>query len=289
MNLFLRSIIRKAYLVIQITLSAVICGFLSYSYAVWQGFLALIYPPHCLLCRTPIPDSGGLCKACWIELEVIQGHRCRRCGCPSTEEVEICFNCSEKQYRFSQLFVLSPFNGSIQQMIHMFKYQGRSLPARVLGERLGGEMVTNGFAGGDIVVVPVPLHSSRKRERGYNQSALISQGISRVTGSRVFEDILTRIRATETQTALAAGERKANVDEAFRVRRPHRIQHRVVLLVDDVVTTGSTVNACADALFLSGAKDVLVAAISSPFRSSKEDPKEEDGAYNRLDTNRVMP
>jgi ComF family protein len=117
------------------------------------------------------------------------------------------------------------------------------------------------------LIVPVPLHRSRERERGYNQSALVARGLGQILGVPVSPRALRRNRGTRTQTELSAEERARNVEGAFEVRDPGKVAGLRVLLVDDVLTTGATLDAGAAALRKAGARQVYAAAVASPFRS----------------------
>lgn len=237
---------------------------------------AFVYPPHCLLCRTPLDESDGLCPMCWETLGVIKGPRCLRCGCPGHSKPP-CTNCADKDFVFSRMCALTPFSSSVQRLVHMLKYQGQTVAGQTLGRALGRMLDGESPAAVRPVVVPVPLHGSRLRERGYNQSVLIARALARVLGLSVAERALKRIRATETQTNLDSAERGANVDGAFLGRRTDLVRGHPVLLVDDVVTTGATANACARALLEAGASEVDVAAVACPyFDDEKPDVRAED-------------
>ncbi len=235
--------------------------------AVWGAILDFIYPPHCLLCRgAPLEgERTGLCTSCRAGLEAIEGPHCPRCGCPAGAEDAPCRNCAGKVFTFSRMRALAPFNDSMQRLIHMLKYEGRTPVGRVLGQALGEALAGDALVGDALMILPVPLHGSRQRERGYNQSALIARAAGAALGLPVREGILRRVRPTQTQTALDLSDRMANVKGAFRVRRADLIQGERLLLLDDVVTTGATTNACAEALLDAGAKEVVVAAAASPY------------------------
>lgn len=214
----------------------------------------------------PLDDQAeGLCPACWQRTEVISGPVCGRCGCPSPSETAVCDNCAEKDYRFSGLRCLAPFGPDIQDLIHGLKYNGRAVVARVLGERLGRLLAEGGFAEGLHLVHPVPLHPARRRERGYNQSLLIARSVSSSLGIPASGRLLARTRVTASQTGLDHDARSDNVRDAFRARKPEQVAGRRILLVDDVITTGATCNACSEALLRAGALDVRVAALASPY------------------------
>jgi len=161
---------------------------------------------------------------------------------------------------------LAPFNPAVQRLVHMLKYEGRTLAGRVLGHNLGLALERSGIVAARAVVVPVPLHASRRRERGYNQSLLIARAVAKALQLPVEGGVLRRVRITSTQTALDLAGRAVNVQGAFDVRRHGSLAEKSVLLVDDVVTTGATANACAEALTHAGAREVVVAAAASPYR-----------------------
>ncbi len=269
-NLSLRCGFCKGFLVMQITWGPSKGNLKNGAAAVWDAILDFIYPPHCLLCRAPLEGRWvGFCAACWAGLEAIVGPRCLRCGCPIESEAATCRNCADKLFKFNRMRALSPFNFSVQRLIHMLKYQGRTSVGRVLGEALGEALKGDVLTAEAPLILPVPLHGSRRRERGYNQSALIARAAGTALGLSVQEGMLQRIRPTQTQTALDAEGRRANVAGAFRVKAPHRVQDRTILVIDDVVTTGATVNACAAALKAAGARKVYVAAVACPYFDEK--------------------
>ena len=229
-----------------------------------ESVQAFVYPPHCLLCRTPLDESDGLCPVCWETLGVIKDPRCGRCGCPGDANPP-CTNCADKDFVFSRMCALTPFSRSVQRLVHMLKYQGQTVAGQTLGRALGRMLDGKSLAAARPVVVPVPLHGSRLRERGYNQSVLIARALARVLNLSVEDRALKRVRATETQTNLDSAERGVNVEGAFLGRRTDPVRGHPVLLVDDVVTTGATANACAAALLDAGASEVNVAAVACPY------------------------
>ncbi len=233
-----------------------------------ESVKAFVYPPHCLLCRTPLDESDGLCPGCWESLGIISGPRCGRCGCPGLSRP--CTNCADKDYVFSRLFALTAFSRSVQRLVHMMKYQGQTAVGQTLGRALGRMLEGESLAEPRPAVVPVPLHGSRLRERGYNQSSLIARSLARELELSVEDRALRRVRATETQTNLDSAKRGANMQGAFVVRRRDLVSQRRVLLVDDVVTTGATANACAAALLEAGASEVDVAAFACPYFDAEE-------------------
>jgi len=165
---------------------------------------------------------------------------------------------------------MARFEGVVQDLIHLLKYQGKRSIAKRLGAVLADRLLSDSTVGRIDLLIPVPLHSSRERERGYNQSALIARAVGEHLGVPVEERVLQRVKNTQTQTQLSASERAANVAGAFRVRIPEVVAGRRVALVDDVVTTGATADACAEALIATGASEILLLALAAPHRASGE-------------------
>ena len=244
----------------------------------WEALLSLVYPPHCLACRAPLEDGpGGLCPTCWERLEMIEGPVCDRCGCPSRIVSPVCENCRDKAFRFARMRCLAPFGPEIQDLVHGLKYQGRVSVARDLGRRLGYSLSCCGFAARVDLLHPVPLHGARRRERGYNQSTLIARAVSETLHIPVRTGLLSRTRQTVTQTGLDQAARAENVKDAFRVRKVAGVSGMRILLVDDVITTGATCSACADALLAAGAREVSVAALASPYFDAQSGPQDQPG------------
>jgi ComF family protein len=154
-------------------------------------------------------------------------------------------------------------DGVLQTLVHQLKYNGMRQLGRALGVNLGGEIAAALEHPAAAVIVPVPLHKAKLRERGYNQAMYIGEGVSSVLGVPVLSGILRRVRYTESQTSLTPEERKANVRGAFAVPRSSQsaVKGRRIFLVDDVLTTGSTFSECAETLVRAGAVGVCVCAL----------------------------
>ncbi len=220
--------------------------------------LTFIYPPICLACNADLLIGEHLvCDGCW-------------------QSVEMVYSGDETYQKFIAKFaldgvvsrVISPFyfekDGKLQSIIHALKYDGYTslgLKAGLLVGRLIKE--DNELSKSDFLV-PVPLHSVKQRERGYNQSEFICHGIEEVTRISSRPDLLHRKKYTVSQTQLSLEERKENVGNAFEIgkKKVSEISRRSFILVDDVITTGSTIIACARELRNAGAKDVYAAAIA---------------------------
>jgi ComF family protein len=172
----------------------------------------------------------------------------------------LCAGCRRRGPGFDYARAAAPYDGVLRDAVHAFKFAGRRALAAPLGDLLV-ELGTTGLpAGMPGLLVPVPLHPRRERERGFNQATLLARRLGRAWGCPVRGDLLARTVATPSQTALAAAARQANVRSAFRLRRPAPVAGRHVALVDDVLTTGATLSECARCLREAGA--VMVGALT---------------------------
>ncbi len=203
-----------------------------------------------------LPAIPGLCRACREAVASIH-YDCAVCG-RAADGAGLCFSCQRELHVFRQVRYAGLFEGALKDAVHRFKYAGEYRLAPALGAMMAFVAIKEGMVGD--VVVPVPLHPARERARGYNQAALLAGEVSRHIGRPVYRG-LTRTRATSPQANLPAGRRAANVAGAF-VYRGDSLAGSRVLLIDDVLTTGSTADACAQALLAAGASwvDVLVVA-----------------------------
>ncbi len=223
-----------------------------------------IFPPNCLICRAFVPGEAAICDKCLSGIGLIEGPRCWRCGCPDTG-IPDCPNCTGKAYAFQRLITLADFTEEMRELVHALKYQGRTRVASVFGKSLGELAIEMCDLSNSAVIVPVPLHPSRERERGYNQSGLFASAVAARTGLPLAARALRRRVATDSQTKLDLMEREHNVAGAFEVKQSDTIRNRVVILVDDVVTTGATANSCSRELLRAGASEVVVMALASPY------------------------
>jgi ComF family protein len=150
----------------------------------------------------------------------------------------------------------------IKKLIHQLKYKGIKEIGPELGRIYGNSLRSSGFMDDIDLIVPVPLHPSKKRQRGFNQSDLISAGMADATGIPMDPDLLVRKTGTKTQTRKSRYDRWTNVQDIFRVKDENRLKHRHILLVDDVITTGSTIEACANEMLKVENVKVSVAALA---------------------------
>ncbi len=220
----------------------------------WKG-LDLIYPPVCGGCKRP---GSRWCPECQEKVKPIPDPICIRCGSP-IHGMDICSGCRINQPHFRMLRSWSVFDYPIRNALHRLKYR-RDIG---LGDSLAVQMY-------DFVVslhwpinqiIPVPLGRKRLEERGYNQVGLIARPLALAMGISFVPLALTRIRETKSQVGLTRTERHQNVFGAFRAEGT-RVNGQIILLMDDVATTGSTLSSCAEALYQAGAQDVFALTVS---------------------------
>jgi ComF family protein len=174
----------------------------------------------------------------------------------------MCGRCRGDSRPFAAGASLGPYEGSLRLVLHELKYSGRRRAARRLAAMLLEDQAVRRLVASSDVLVPVPLHPRRMRQRGFNQSALIAAALGQGLSRPVCAGALVRRRETVPQSDLSAAERRRNVQDAFAVRRRSRTAGRIVTLVDDVTTTGATAQACAQALAGSGTAEVRLLTVA---------------------------
>lgn len=208
----------------------------------FEDFIFLFYPPVCNACRAPLNiNEDAICTKCLYEL-------------PRTDffyddenAIVHLFAGRIKLEKGTALFHFEQ-GSRFRKLLHYLKYHQKPEIGVLLGKELGAEMLkSNNFSDID-VVIPVPLHPKRKKQRGYNQSEKIGEGISKVMGIPQYTDVFIRNEYTQTQTRINREERWKNVSGKFKIENNAKIENKHILLVDDVVTTGSTMEACGEIL-----------------------------------------
>jgi len=228
----------------------------------FQAAVSLLYPATCTICGKNVRAGEYLCDKCDGNLIRIVAPFCQTCSEPfegSIQSAFTCPNCAHRTIYFDAAVAAYRGRGIVREVIHQFKYTRqihlRHLVARWLGAALEDERLRD--CNFDLIV-PVPLHPTRERERGFNQASLLSELLSAQTSIRS-QRVLERVRYTTTQTALDRSERMENLHNAFRLRKNADVRGLRVLLIDDVLTTGSTLSECARVLKRAGAISVHAA------------------------------
>lgn len=234
----------------------------------WEDLQCLLYPPFCTVCARPTALGEHLCEECDAEATRLCWRApalCPGCSRPfwgAPPLPEVCAECERARPAFDCVVAPRRFAGVVREVVHQFKYDGKRHLRRVVGAWMQ-EGLLDGRLGNPPpeVLVPVPLHWWKRRLRGFNQAELLARELADSNGLHLL-GALKRVRRTVTQTHLAKEERRSNVRGAFAARRGYRrqIEDRHVLLVDDVLTTGATLDACARVLLESGAASVRALA-----------------------------
>ncbi|MBO6783951.1 MAG: ComF family protein [Alphaproteobacteria bacterium] len=232
-----------------------------------RAALDTVLPPQCLACDALVSEPGALCASCWEGAKFIAAPFCAACGVPFEFDQgpdALCGACARERPGFGRARAVFVYNDVSRDLVTGLKHRDRLHGAPAFGRwlaRAGRELLRDAD-----VIAPVPLHRFRLWRRRFNQSALLARELARESGGEAMflPDLLQRVRATPTQGGLNASERKRNVRGAFAVNPRHavRLSGRRVLLVDDVYTTGATLEACTSALLRAGAAgvDALVLA-----------------------------
>ena len=223
---------------------------------------SLFYPPTCVVCSGNAERLEYLCASCRSRAPRICSPFCAKCSEPffgAITQTFSCANCEHRILHFDCAVAAYRSRGPVRKLVHDFKY-GRQRHLRFpLAEWLGETLSDPRLRGRRFdVVVPVPLHPARERERGFNQAALLAELLAR-KAALPLRPVLERIRYTTTQTAYDRIERMENLHDAFRLRKNRDVRELRVLLIDDVLTTGSTLSECARVLKAAGAISVHAA------------------------------
>jgi ComF family protein len=190
-----------------------------------------------------------ICQSCWNNLAPAAS------GEQIFDELKNKFSA---QCCFSQVLSLWQFSPEAQTIIHYLKYRSFRNLANKIGKAMAHQITTLNLPEENVVLIPVPLHSTRIRERGFNQSYLLCQALATETAFALENFALKRVRYTSSQTKLSAAERQKNVKNAFVVIDKKKVVNKTIVLVDDVITTGATMNACAGELLRHGASEIIL-------------------------------
>lgn len=240
----------------------------------------LVYPPRCPICGEGVGRHGGLCLTCWRELVIPSEPCCTRCSrpfAPGAQEGQVCAPCLADPPRHDGVFAATLYNEPSRRLVLAFKHGGKiglaPLLARLIAARLPEP------TGDRPILVPVPLHRWRLWKRGYNQSALLARELGRLGKGAFVPDALLRKKATPSLGGLGRKARERALSGAIGVSPRHlsRIKGVDIVLVDDVLTSGTTADACVSALFKSGARSVKIACFARVMEESLDVARMQDG------------
>jgi competence protein ComFC len=223
---------------------------------------SLFYPATCVVCSGDVERPEYLCESCRSRAPRITSPFCAKCSEPFSGAITqtfSCANCEHRTLHFDSTVAAYRSRGLVRKLVHEFKYGRQRHLRHPLAEWLGETMSDPRLRDRRFdLIVPVPLHPARERERGFNQATLLAELLARQVGVPL-RSVLERIRYTTTQTAYDRAERMENLHDAFRLRKNMNVRELHVLLIDDVLTTGSTLSECARVLKEAGAISVHAA------------------------------
>ena len=219
------------------------------------------FPPACPLCSHTFPSdySDVFCPSCLAGFNPLPAAHCSLCSLPFAGEFNsshMCGRCIKQSPAYTQVYAVGLYEQSLRRAIHQFKFNHKVGLDRSLGALLEQGVASNLHID---LVVPVPLHRKRLQQRSYNQALLLAREFARIRKLPVAKDLLLKICETESQQGLSAKERVMNLQGAFKLQGT--VSGRAILLVDDVMTTGATVEACSQLLLAGGAEVVYIAVI----------------------------
>lgn len=222
----------------------------------------LFFPRCCPVCDDIVTPAGSLiCPGCQGQLHRVQGPRCKKCGKELLlSDAEYCLDCTRQQRSFDYGIALYHYNEAAAKSMGMIKYKNKREYLDFYSRRMAADLGRQLQAMGAQAFIPVPVHPSRKRQRGFNQAEELAKRLAALTGIFCCSDVLVRVKKTEPQKALTSRQRLQNLEQAFAVN-PLPPGLRRVILVDDIYTTGSTVEACSRVLKKAGIQKIYFAVI----------------------------
>ncbi|HYM76308.1 MAG TPA: ComF family protein [Candidatus Dormibacteraeota bacterium] len=260
-----------------------------------EGLFSVLFPSDCRICGLPLLNISRLpvCPDCLGDIQPVRGKTCSICGERvlsvyaeyADDGLRRCPVCRRVDHPFERAVSYGSYDGGLRELIHLLKYNGVRPAAEVLGRMLAEALISldRSLPQENVLVIPVPLYTGKRRQRGFNQAELIARAAVKVCAQRerfhLASDILLRTRDTHSQIGLTSHQRRENLRGAFAVARATAVTGRAVLLVDDVYTTGTTASECARVLRRAGASQVWVATVARTLKLASKyvDLGETDG------------
>ncbi|WP_154511961.1 ComF family protein [Rickettsiales endosymbiont of Trichoplax sp. H2] len=225
----------------------------------------IIYPPKCIVCKSDCMDANILCSECFIKISFITRPYCKKRGNSLKKMFGECseLNCIYDKHTYSQVISVFEYNDFSKKIITSFKFNDNFRLLKLFKSWLS-YIISNVNYSDITYIIPVPLHKTKLKKRGFNQSLILAKIASRILGINYKNNILVKIKNTENQSDLKKSLREKNLKEAFSVNLKYKklIEDKKVLLIDDIITTGSTANECSKTLLNNGAKEIRVISLA---------------------------
>lgn len=220
--------------------------------------IRLLYPPTCTFCQDIIPliSESLICYYCQEAYPPIQDPVCKKCGKELAHDDDLCLDCEKASHKYTQGLALYPYQGTIKETLYRFKYGGHRKYAQFFAENMYRQLKETTFFHKIDLIIPVPLSKERLKQRGYNQAAEIAKYLSSLSQLPLDDQTLIRHKDTKPNSGLSPQQRLKNVNNVFTTSKLLAPKYKVILLIDDIYTTGSTVNECSKQLTKAGAKEV---------------------------------
>jgi ComF family protein len=251
-----------------------------------ESLFAVLFPSDCRICSAPLIRISRLpvCDECLDQMVPVRGKVCSMCGervlspyaVDAAADELLCPLCHRIEPPFARAAAYGSYESGLRELIHLLKYNGVRPAANILGRMLADAISTlePAFADAPVLVIPVPLHKTKRRERGFNQAELIARAALKFGSAngrlRLADDLLRRQRETQSQIGLTSHQRRENMRGAFAVNGAETLKGQDVLLVDDVYTTGTTASECARVLRRAGAARVWVATVARTMKMASQ-------------------
>lgn len=215
----------------------------------FETAITFLFPAQCKVCEKNIglESIPYLCNGCWDSLEIVTPPWCEICGIQNVDGV--CDVCATAPPRYGKLRTVAFYDAILQRIIHLYKFEKRKSLAKHLSDMMVNHIPNDCNLKEYDYILPIPIHKNRLRERGFNQSTLIAQGISNEIGIDICTDAIVRSRNTSPQSSLTRDARQTNVVGAFGIKNRNLIKGKRILILDDVFTTGATVNEAVNMLW----------------------------------------
>lgn len=236
--------------------------------SLWGNFAeVLLYPSSCEICRVFLekPDEKVICRSCWDKIKPWPASLCLCCGrfFEGVGEPHLCGTCLERVPPFSKHRSCARYEGILKDVILLYKYRGFEILGQYLGDFVGQTLgAEQDVWSGVDALIPVPLHPAKEKKRGFNQAQVLAKRLAKIKNIELLERRLVKVKNVPPQTTLKAEERARNVRGAFKVKKPEKLEGKVVLLVDDVYTTGSTLRECSSVLRKAGVREVRAVTVA---------------------------
>lgn len=237
---------------------------MRYCFSLIKRVLHVFFPINCVICHRVLPydDELHVCSTCYAKFPQMTKLFCQKCGKSLPDGGAHCYDCLRSRRHYEYIRAAGVYDGTLRDIIHKFKYKNCDFLDTVLAKFMV-ERLANSFPWDRIdYIIPVPLHRKGYHVRGYNQAALLANKLSKYFNKPVLENVLLKIRRTKAQASLNKEERLRNLTDAYYVREKEVVRRKNILLVDDVCTTGTTIEECSKVLKNSGANKIWAMVVA---------------------------